>query len=59
MRGVPIGADRDPSPEANLQTAQYLEAVYKWGPASVLKHTDKYEFSFERRLGVDSKSALT
>src|SRR5205085_10476663 len=39
MGGVPIGADRDPAPKAICKTAQYLEPVYRWGPASVLKHT--------------------
>jgi hypothetical protein len=47
MRGwVPIGGDRDPAPDADLQTAQYFKPDYGWGPAApVLKHTHYRELA--------------
>ena len=48
--GVSIGADRDPSPEANLRDRSISCSGLWGGPASVLKHT------ITRFIDVESES---
>jgi hypothetical protein len=60
-QSAPIGT---PPQKQICETAQYLAAVYGWGPASVLKHTDAVNTrrqggSKTKHLGLEMSATIT
>lgn len=47
-QGVPIGADRDPTPQSNYQNQSKTYDDIGWGPSSALIHTPNHRMLPDR-----------